>query len=182
MGTKVYPEFNKQKATEAAALLMGMHGGRMSRIKLLKLLYLSDRKAFEMWERPITFDIYYSMPNGQVLSGVLDLINNKIIEPLWKKHIRQADEISVELIGKQIKVQKLSRAEIRLLEDIYSEFGHWNRFDLGKYTKGLPEYKATTSSKLTKIDELLEYIFGEEDAKRVEKKLEEKAYLEKALS
>jgi len=117
MGTKVYPEFNTQKATEASALLMGMHGGRMSKVKLLKLLYLSDRKAFELWERPITYDVYYSMNNGQVLSGVLDIINNQIIEPIWKKHIKGAGH-SLELIGENIKVKKMSRAEVGLQKRI----------------------------------------------------------------
>lgn len=178
---KKYPEFNEQKATEAASLLLSMHGGKMSRLKIIKLLYIADRKALENWERPITFDTYYSMKEGQVLSGVLDLINDKIKDPLWRKHIEQSDDVSIRLHGKPVKFQKLSRAEVILLEDVYKEFGHWNRFDLGDFTKKFPEYKPTTTRERTYIEEILSYIYGEEDAERIRQTLEEEAYLELAL-
>jgi len=178
---KKYPKFNSQKATEATALLLKMHGGKMSRIKLIKLLYLSDKKAIEKWERPITYDTYYSMKEGQVLSGVLNLINNRIENLLWNKHIVRDDKISIRLHGESIKLQKLSRAEVMLLESIYAKYGHWNRFDLGELTKGFSEYKKTKRRKRTYPKEILADIFEKEDAERIEKQLEEKAYLELAL-
>ena len=76
----------------------------MSRIKVLKLLYIADRKSLELWERPITFDTYYSMKEGQVLSGVLDLINNKIQNPLWQQYIENADKISIRLRGEPMQI------------------------------------------------------------------------------
>ena len=183
MANKIYPKFNEQKATEAVSLLLKMHGGKMSRVKVLKLLYLADRKAIENWERPITHDIYYSMKEGQVLSGVLDLINSVIQNPIWQKYIVIADNISIKLRNKDefAGVQNLTRAEVRLIEDIYKEFGNWDRFELGKLTKKFPEYKPTTGRIKTEIEEILTHIYGKEDAERIERKLEERAYLELAF-
>ncbi|HEY59909.1 MAG TPA: SocA family protein [Anaerolineae bacterium] len=178
---KKYPKFNEQKATEATVLLLKMHGGKMSRVKLMKLLYLSDRKAIENWERPITYDTYYSMREGQVLSGVLNLINNRIKNPLWNKYIERADKISIQLRSEPIKLQKLSRAEQKLLKNIHDEYGHWNRFDLGNLTKEFPEYKKTITRKKTYPKEILTGIYEKEDVERIERQLEEKAYLELAL-
>ena len=81
-----------------------------------------------------------------------------------------------------MKMRKLSRAENKLLEEIYNEFGQWDRFNLGRYTKKLPEYNKTSKRVLTQMEELLEHIFGKEGAKRVENRLEEKAYLDIALN
>ena len=65
--------FNERKATQAAAHLLRLHGGRMSCMKLIKLLYLADREALLTWGRPISTDRYVSMDRGPVLSRVLDL-------------------------------------------------------------------------------------------------------------
>ena len=79
------------------------------------------------------------------------------------------------------RFQKLTKAEARLLNEIYEEFGNWNRFDLAAYTKKFPEYKPTETRIRTYLDEILSNIFSEEDAIRVESKLEEKAYLDLAV-
>jgi len=57
------PGFNEAKATQAAALLLKLRGGRMNYMKLIKLLYLVDRTALIRWGRPVTFDSYCSMPH-----------------------------------------------------------------------------------------------------------------------
>ena len=65
--------FNEKKATQAAAHLLRLRGGRMSYMKLIKLLYLADREALLRWGRTISTDRYVSMDRGPVLSRVLDL-------------------------------------------------------------------------------------------------------------
>lgn len=39
--------FNEEKVAQMAAYLLKKHGGSMRFIKLMKLMYLSDRKAME---------------------------------------------------------------------------------------------------------------------------------------
>jgi hypothetical protein len=40
-------QFNEQKATQAAAFLIAANGGQINYMKLIKLLYLANRKAFQ---------------------------------------------------------------------------------------------------------------------------------------
>jgi len=179
---KKYPKFNEQKATEASVLLLKLNGGSMDKMKLIKLLYFADRKAFEKWERPITNDIYYSMTEGQVLSGVLDLINNIIKCSIWQKHIERVNKITIRLCDNEPLIpQKLSRAEVKLLENIYINYGHLSGTALGKLTKAFKEYKPTKTRERTYTEEVLGAIFEEKDVKRIQQQLEEKAYLELAL-
>jgi uncharacterized phage-associated protein len=65
--------FNEAKATEAACLLLRLRGGKMSYIKLIKLLYLLDRTSLLRWGRPVTTDRYVSMDQGPVVSQVYNL-------------------------------------------------------------------------------------------------------------
>lgn len=46
--------FNEAKATQAASRLLRLRGGRMSYLKLIKLLYIVDREAILRWGRPVT--------------------------------------------------------------------------------------------------------------------------------
>ncbi|HCU58018.1 MAG TPA: hypothetical protein DF984_07355 [Anaerolineaceae bacterium] len=177
----LYPRFNVAKATEATSLLLSWHGGRMSRIKVLKLLYLADRQALKDWERPITFDEYYSMKNGQVLSGVLDLINNNIKDQVWNDHIEQDGEYYIKLHNEPVTLRKLNKAEYKLLKSIYDRYGKMNRFDLGDLTKKFPEYKSTNSRRRTDIKEILDDIYGEQGAQDVLVRLDDQAKLEIAL-
>jgi len=179
---KKYPKFNVQKATEASALLLKLNGGSMDKMKLIKLLYFADRKAFEKWERPITNDIYYSMKGGQVLSGVLDLINNNIECSVWQKHIEKVNKITIQLCDSEPLIpQKLSAAEVKLLENIYINYGHLSGDALGNLTKEFKEYKRTERRERTYPGEILGAIFEERDVTRIQQQLEEKAYLELAL-
>lgn len=182
MTDRNYPKLNEQKATEATSVLLELHGGEMSHLKLIKLLYLLDRKALELWERPVTYDIYYSMKQGQVLSGVLNLVHGNTVGDFWHKHIAQKDSKMLKLEGEKIQIGKLSRAEIDLLKSIYSDYGHLERFELGDLTKNLPEYKQTTrivKRRRTRLKDILTALnFEKEDIKRVYRKLEERANLE----
>jgi hypothetical protein len=56
--------FDERKATEAAAYLLRLRGGRMSYLKLIKLLYLADREALSRWGFSVTNDRHVSMPHG----------------------------------------------------------------------------------------------------------------------
>ncbi len=84
------PRFNERRATEAAAKFLKLRGGRMSYLKLIKLLYLLDREALLRWGRPVTTDRYVSMDNGPVVSRIYDLIREEPApgtDPVWRRFI-----------------------------------------------------------------------------------------------
>ncbi len=84
------PRFNIEKATEAVAYLLQLYGKGepIKFMRILKLLYIADRSAFQEWERPITYDNYVSMDNGQVLSNTYNLMKRESQFDEWDEHIQ----------------------------------------------------------------------------------------------
>lgn len=169
--------FNETKATQAAARLLRLRGGRMSYVKLIKLLYLADRQALIRWGRPITTDCYISIDNGPVLSRIYDLIRNEP-EPnslrIWGKFISAPSDYEVCLLADPGSGE-LSPAEDELIDEVFGQHGRDNRWAVVDYTRSLPEWthpdggalpieyrdilKTTpkTEAEIAAIDEELEY-------------------------
>jgi uncharacterized phage-associated protein len=139
--------FNEKKTTQAASKLLTLANKQMNYMKLIKLLYLMDRKALIHWGRPITGDQYFSMPRGPVLSSVLDLIHEKPFrgrEGFWVKHISPPANYEVELIQDAGR-DELSAAEEKLIVEIYEEFGPFDPFILVDHLhEMLPEWTPLT--------------------------------------
>ena len=135
--------FNEAKATQAAARLLRNRGGRMSYMKLIKLLYLADREALARWGRPITTDSYVSMNHGPVLSGVLNLITDPDdpaqVQTAWAKHISAPENYDV-ILKEDSSGDLLSESEDELLDEVSSKFGHLNRWKLVDLVHSFPEW------------------------------------------
>ena len=80
-GCEMQLPFNEAKAAQTAARLLKLRGGRMSYLKLIKLMYLIDREALLRWGRPVTTDCYVSMDKGPILSRTLILSSSAWSEP-----------------------------------------------------------------------------------------------------
>jgi hypothetical protein len=118
--------FNEIKATQAAARFLSLAGGQLNYMVLLKLLYMLDRSSFLSWGRPVTFDEYYSMRLGPVLSEVHDLITEMPMEGgYWPSHITIPANNSVEL-KKDPGADALSESEDELIQQIFKVYGHYN--------------------------------------------------------
>jgi uncharacterized phage-associated protein len=140
--------FNEVKATQAAARLLKNRGGRMSYMKLIKLLYLADREALGHWGRPITTDKYVFMDRGPVLSHVLDRINEGSApnDPsFWAEHIKHSGDYCVSL-DKNPGDGKLSEAEDKVLDEIFEKFGKMTTWELVDYVHALPEWRNRNGS------------------------------------
>jgi uncharacterized phage-associated protein len=135
--------FREDKATQAAARLIRRAGGKMNHMKLIKLLYLAERRALLTWGRPITFDSYVSMPHGPVLSFTLDKVNEPV-DPeggsYWHQFISERKNHEVRLLADAPNDQ-LSPAEEALLDAVFSEFGHMTQWELRDYSHQLPEWR-----------------------------------------
>ncbi|MCI0390264.1 MAG: SocA family protein [Acidobacteria bacterium] len=146
------PRFNEAKATQAAALLLKLRGGTMRYMKLLKLLYLIDRTALIRWGRPVTYDSYFSLPRGPILSQTLNLITEGVPpeEPsMWTTCISEPSNYNVSL-KQECSTDELSQAEEDLIREIFDEYGHMNRWELVEFLhKELPEWQNPGCSSLS---------------------------------
>jgi uncharacterized phage-associated protein len=144
--------FNEKKATQAAARFLNFRGGRMNYMKLIKLLYMLDREALLSWGRPVTFDTYFSMRLGPVLSEVHDLITDPQDPDLgpsfWGIHISDPSHYSVALVDDPGS-DELSEAEMQLIEEVWAKYGHFAPFDLVEHLHQiLPEWKDVQSGRV----------------------------------
>lgn len=159
------PQFNEKRATQIACLLLQRRNGRMNILSLMKLMYLIDRKALVKWGWSLTDDDYYSMPRGMVLSKTYNLIHEepiaeKPIDPTslsyWKAFISAPQDYNVNLIDEP-GLNELSQADIDLVNEIYEEFGHLNRFALVRIHHELPEWEETKkNSKFVDYEKVLQ--------------------------
>lgn len=87
--------FNEEKTTALTRLILGKLNGQCPYMKVIKLLYLIDRKMIEMHDDVITSDHYVSMRYGPVLSNTLNLIRampddneeHSFQDEIWDKYI-----------------------------------------------------------------------------------------------
>lgn len=136
-------KYREEKATQAAARLLFLNGGTMNHMKLVKLLYLAEREALLRWGRPITFDAYFSLDHGPILSFTLDKINrdrDPANPSYWHTLISERDGHTVSLLGERPPNGQLSEAEESLLNEVFKTYGHLDQWQLRDFTHTLPEW------------------------------------------
>jgi uncharacterized phage-associated protein len=150
---RIHFQFDERKATEAAALLIEREGGRINYMKLLKLMYLAERRSLAQRNRPICGDVYVSMSRGPVLSKVYNLIKGEtdwIVPRHWSSFIRLSDRYFVELV-KAPDREALSDADVRILSEVFAAHGSLDEWQLVRLLhEQCPEWEdpADTSSEI----------------------------------
>ncbi len=154
-------QFDERRATQAAAYLIALNQNELNYMKLIKLLYLSDREALLRWQQPITGDRYYSMRFGPIVSNILDKISsgpNPYQPDYWSTFIELSlqDRYSVTT-KKQVDYNELSERERELLKEIDEQFKSYDQWKLADYCHvHLPEWKdPRDSSCLITVEEII---------------------------
>ena len=133
--------FRPGKAIQAAAFLLRCDGVEaMNYMRLLKLLYLADRRCLEETGHPITGDWAAMMERGPVLSNMYDLIKGEgpnVV--LWERFFR-TEHYNIRKIASPSRGQ-LSAAEIDILRAVADEHREHGEWDLSRITHALPECK-----------------------------------------
>ena len=164
--------FDEQKTAQAAARLLRRHGAPMEYIKLIKLLYLADRRSLIETGYPITGDKLFSLPKGPVLSQTLNLIRRVRHMPQanWPRYITAPVQYRVSSTS-CLEDAELSEYECELLDEILDEYGQVQSWDLVRITHDLPEWSDPGGSSM-QIDpaEILRHEgFSEEDIDAVKR-------------
>ena len=115
-----------------AAYLLKKHGGSM---RFIKLMYLSDRKAMELYGFPISGDHYFSMNKGPVLSQTYSLVKDGSENEYspWESWISDVADHKVEMwrtFSSVDELGELSPAEIESMDIIFGQYGGWDAFRL----------------------------------------------------
>jgi uncharacterized phage-associated protein len=142
---------NVEKAIQAAGVLLRRSGKQMSRIRLIKLLYMADREAVRKYGMPILGSRIAAMKHGPVHTEVLDLIRGEHVEePEWSRYFRNKGYRV--FLSKEPQVGALSKHEIDVLNDVCGEMepnddwsvvDHTHKFD--EWQKHYPNPQENTS-------------------------------------
>ena len=130
--------FNDRKVAQMAAFLLWKSGTRMAHLKLMKLLYLADRGAMERYGVPISGDRIVAMPHGPVLTMTLNLMDGDVESSPngWDSLIsdKENHELSLKHPVTRDDLDELSQADIDVLESVWAQFGHMDKWAIRNYT------------------------------------------------
>ena len=148
--------FDEVKATQTAASLLRLAGGRLQYLALIKMLYRLDREALKRWGFPVTTDHYVSMKLGPVTSEIYDLVKVKG-EParpsFWSSHIRRDGYDAV--LAADPSDSELSPAEDGLIAEVFTQCSGKDGFQLADQAHNeFPEwtYPGNTSTPIDVCD------------------------------
>lgn len=132
--------FTPRKVAQMAAFFAEKQGSTINILKLIKLLYLSDRESMNRHRMPISFDDLMSMKYGPMLSKTLDLIDgfDKTSSNIakWEEWISGRENHNVSLIRqfKREDLDELSDLDLEILETVWHQFGRMDQWELVDYT------------------------------------------------
>lgn len=142
--------FHEQKAAQAAAYFLFRSGKPLSVLKLMKLLYLAERRSFEKFGEPMIGDLLVSMDHGPVLSRTYNHIKGvtRSSEKGWDHWIsdRAGHDLALRhpkaLHSPERDLPQLSDSDLGVLAETWKKFGRMDQWKLRDYTHShCPEWK-----------------------------------------
>ena len=163
--------YNPRKSAQVAAYFALRSGGQVNILKLMKLIYLTEREYISRYDVPMLFDHLYSMRNGPVMSETLNFINGESESTHWSEFVSDRENHEVGVVKEALRIDDLdefSDADIEILDMVWGKFGHLSKWDLVDYThKHCPEWEDPgDSSSLIPYERLLRYL-GRENAEHI---------------
>ena len=145
--------FQETKTAQMAAYLLLKSGRAMPHMKLVKLLYLAEKRSLLKNGGQMSYDNLVSLPKGPVLSTTLNIINGKIAPQPdgWAHYIgaKKNHAVSLKAGIEAAQLRKLSRADRGVLDTIWRAFGRMNQFQISDYTHDhCPEWQDPGKSSL----------------------------------
>lgn len=138
--------FSHRKATQALNFFAAKAGGKISKMKALKLVYFADRYHLRKYGRPVVGDEYLAMNYGPVASGTKDLA--EMSDFLGEEEARYARRFIAPSETRfayssiaDVEETVFSESDREALEFAWRRFGRVERFALSKLTHKYPDWK-----------------------------------------
>lgn len=132
--------FDHLKSAQIVGYYVRKSGGSAEKLKLVKLLYLADRRSLAERGKPVNFDHYFSLLHGPVVSSALDGMDHRLSDPVWASLHLADNRRDVTIVG-ELGEDRLSRADRRILDATWDEFGGMTASQLRNWTHDhCPEY------------------------------------------
>ena len=143
--------------------------GKADKLKLIKLMYLSDKYHLLYFGRTITNDDYYAMHYGPVGTTAKDILSfdpslpeeesfiSKEEKDYFLNLIEKVENYNFKAKEKDIPFNMLSETDKEALDFVIKKFGNMSSSELVELTHKYPEwdqYKDLFESKLTKRERI----------------------------
>ena len=137
----------KKAAHVAAAFVLLGGSGNITKLKLMKLMYLAERESLNWRGFPMIYDNLVCMKAGPVLSHTLNLINYQRPSGEWQNLLKKPDARSHRMCvlndgTTRTDLDQLSQNDEVIIDKVWERFGGWSANRLSGYTHTLPEYVA----------------------------------------
>ncbi len=134
-----YPE----KAAELTAYFLIKIGSAMSKLKLVKLLYLAERRHAERFNCPMFLDRHFAIKHGPVPTTALSGIDGDVDQDVWPNYITRTGHSIAVKEGVQLEsLGNLSEADRQIADELLGKFGSMTSTQIRNWThKHLPEYR-----------------------------------------
>lgn len=145
------------KKVQAAAVLTRLEGGRIDRVRLLKLLYIADRESLAERGEPIVGGRVAALDNGPIHSAVYDMIKGTADDQASWSSAFQNDGHSVILIDDPGHLE-MSRVELDKLATVSEAHKAIDTWALAEKTHEFPEWQefhSRGSSKTIPLENIL---------------------------
>jgi uncharacterized phage-associated protein len=176
--------FRSRKAAHLAAFFLAKSGGQIDKLKLIKLLYLTERAFLADHELPMLCDELYSLPHGPICSSSLNAIDGKIHQDIWDEYLTRHGRDKVFATRKFARedLDELSEVEMEAAEATWSQFGHMTAWTIRNWTHDhCPEYTETAKGRIPiSYQQLLEAL-GDANAADIEREINSLRRAESAL-
>ena len=135
-----------RKVTQIINFFASKSGGKINKLKALKLIFLADRYHLRKYGRLVSGDYYVAMKLGPVPSTAMDIAElDKYLDDTYKtyakKYIKALDKgLRVESI-RQVDVDYFSESDMEALNFAWNKFGHLQKWSLSDFTHFYPEWK-----------------------------------------
>ena len=146
----VFP-FDRLKAAESASEFIRLAGGKISVLKLVKLMYLLDRESLKERNIPVVGGEYFSMPHGPVTSEVLNSINHERGEGggHWSELISKRSVWREVRAIHQSSNENLSPYELSMIQRLHDQHKSRNKYQLRDWCHvNCKEYEEIFSGRL----------------------------------
>lgn len=135
--------FDSAKAAQVAAFFVAREP-HIEKLKLIKLVYLAERRALSQYGRPMLYDEFYSLKDGPICSSTLNGINGELDASTWSSLIaldsNGRNVHPVREVGRD-DLDEVSDAEMDVLESVWAEFKDFTSSQIRNWThKHCPEY------------------------------------------
>lgn len=177
--------YEPEKAEQVAAFFTIKANGKISKLRLVKLIYLADREFAKRYDEPMLYDHLFSMPLGPVNSITLNMLNGDLGSASIGEYVARPANDQIVLVEGDLSVddlRQLSDADIEVLEQVWQEHHHKSMTALLNYVHALPEWEDPHGSSIPITYARLFSVLSKPQSADLERDMQEKRALIQALA